>query len=134
MGKVVIPTLGPDAWVMTPQKKFDIMMSHFFVCEYSQDYLFKGNISSLPWIVQETAGDATACCSLLQTTLRTYLERGFQSVEVDAVEVPTDDNLKAEISIYVNCQDHDGTILNLGKILRAKEGSIIEIIDILNGA
>lgn len=133
MGTVVIPTLGPDHWVSSPQKKFDFMMSHFFVAEYSQDYLFHGRITSLPWIVQETAGDVTACCSLIQTSLRGYLERGFISAEVDAAELPSEDSSRAEIRIYVTCQDADGTVLNLGKILRAQEGNIVEIVDIING-
>ena len=133
MGKPVIPTLSSDGWVTTPQKKFDFMMSHFFVAEYSQDYIFHQGVTSLPWIVQETTGDATACCALIQSSLRTYLERAFFQVEVDAGEVPTEDNLSAEIRIFINCVDYDGTVLNLGKILRAKEGMITEIVDIVNG-
>lgn len=130
---ITVPTLGPDHYASTPQKKFEYMMAHFFESEYSQSNIFKRMISSLPWVAQETNGDTLAFCTLLQRTLETYLRTAFNNVAVEVTEVPTNGSMLAQVRLYVSCQDADGTQLNLGKMIRAESGLIKEIVDIVNG-
>ena len=124
-----IPVLGPDHWVTTPQQVFDQAMSDFFVSERSQDTLFRDSVTSLPWIMQSTMGDTTACCVLIQQQLQTYLMSYFNNVVVEAAEVVNEDSLKADIRIFVNCTASDGTDLNLGKLIRSEGGKITSIIN-----
>lgn len=126
-------SLGPDGWVITPLKKFQAMMAHFFVNEYSQTHLFNGRISSLTYIVQSTQGDVSAFCAALDKTLMSYLSTMFNSVVVDVAEVPSDRQFYGEVRLYVSVRDDDGTELNLGKVIRTENGLLKEIIDIVNG-
>lgn len=130
--QVAIGTLGPDGWVTSPVKKFEYAIAHFFASEYSQTHLFKGYISSLPWIVQDTQGDMLRFCSAIESTLTSYLSTMFSNVVVEAAEVATDKQFIGEVRLYVQVTDSDGTVLNLGKILRTENGLIREIVDIVN--
>ena len=130
--QIAIGTLGPDGWVTSPMKKFEYAIGHFFASDYSQTHLFKGYISSLPWVVQETQGNMLKFCSLLEKTLTSYLNTMFKNVVVEATEVSTDTQFKGEAQLYVQVTDYDGTDLNLGKILRTENGLIREIVDIVN--
>lgn len=132
MSQITIGTLSSDGWVSAPMKKFDYAIAHFFASEYSQTHIFKGNISSLPYIVQESQGNMQDFCSSLEKTLTSYLNSMFQNVVVEATEVPTDTQFKGEVRMYVQVTDYDGTELNLGKILRTENGLIREIVDIVN--
>ena len=132
MSQITIGTLGPDGWVSTPMKKFEYAIGHFFASEYSQTHLFKGSISSLPWVVQESQGNMQDFCTLLEKTLISYLNTMFQNTVVEAVEVPTDTQFKGEARLYVQVTDYDGTELNLGKVIHTENGLIREIIDIVN--
>ena len=129
---IAIGTLGPDGWATSPVKKFEYAIGHFFTSEYSQTHLFKGYISSLPWVVQEAQGDMQRFCNLLEKTLTSYLNTMFNNVVVEATEVPTDVQFRGEAKLYVQVVDYDGTELNLGKVLRTENGLIKDIVDIVN--
>ena len=132
MTTVAIGTLGPDGWATSPQKKFEYAIAHFFASEYSQTYLFPGNISSLTWIVQTAQGDMPKFISLLETTLTGYLSTMFNNVVVEANEIPSDVQFRGEVRLYVSVTDASGVELNLGKVLKTEEGLIREIVDIIN--
>lgn len=132
--KVLFPSLSEDAWVSNSVKTADNLMSHFLLSDYSQTYLYKGLVSSLPWIIQNTQGDMTRTLQLVQATLVTYFTRYFNNVVCEVTEVPnTTDPSKGQISIYLKFTDTENKEYVLGRLITIIDTKISEIINISNG-
>lgn len=131
---ILFPSLSEDGWVQSPDKIADYMLSHFFVSDYSQTYNYKGQVSSLPWILQDTQGNITQACTAVRAALNTYFSRYFNSVVVEVRELPNPDSpTKGQITIYVNFTDAQGKVYVLGKLLQIADTIIEKIININNG-
>ncbi len=130
----VIPSLSQDGWVDSSLKLADYLLSHFFLSDYSQTYLYEGNVSSLPWIIQHTQNNMTETTSLTQSTLSNYFKRYFDVVTVQVVEVPNDkDPSFAQISIYLSFTDSVGITYKIDKIIDIVNSKIHKIIALNNG-
>lgn len=132
--KVLLPSLSEDGWTNSPMKVGDYLMSHFLLSDYSQTYLYKDKVSSLPWIIQNTQKDITDTVLLTQTTLSEYFTRYFNDVVVEVTEIPnTLEPSKGQISIYVQFSDTEGNEYVLGRMVTIIDSKINEIITLNNG-
>lgn len=131
---VYYPSLSEDSWVDSPVKQADYLFSTFFVADYSQTYLYKDKVSSLPYILQNNTGDVTRTCTEVQTTLSSYFSRYFNNVVVEVTEVPNPEaTSKAQISIYVKFADKDNKEHVLGKLLQYQDTIISKVVTLNNG-
>jgi hypothetical protein len=131
---ILYPSLSEDSWVSSPLKKADYLFSTFFVADYSQTYLYKGRVSSFPYILQSTLGNVSETCAVTRETLLTYFTRFFNNVVVEVEEVPNlEAPSKAQISIYVRFTDIDKKEHVLGKMLQYQDTIISKIITMNNG-
>lgn len=114
----VIPYPDIDSgYIYDPGKKFDRLMSDFFEAEYSQSYLFYGSIASLPWLVQTYQSDETVLAQKIRSTLMTYLEKYFDSVEVECAPATNGTAVSYDIRLYAVVTQGD-SVLNLEQIIR----------------
>lgn len=128
--KVVIPSLSEDHWASGSIKVADILLSHFFLSDYSQTYLYPGMVSSLPWILQETQNDMARTLTLAQSTLSNYFNKHFNNVVVEVSEVENKTNpSKAQISLYIQFTDNDKKEYVIGKLLEIADTKITKIIN-----
>ena len=128
------PSLSEDGWVTSPDKTADYLLSCFIVSDYSQTYMYTGEVSSLPWILQDTQGDMTRTLVDVRLTLSKYFSRFFDSVNVDVTEIPNVENpTKAQISIYVKFKDKSGKEHILGKLLQLSDTIVESVVTINNG-
>lgn len=118
----VIPSLSQDGWVISTAQKADLMISHFFLAEYSQSLLYAGNVASFQWILQDNQGNMLKTNTVLRETLRVYFSRYFTDVIVESsyTEVPENSG-RVRITLYVSFKDHEG-----------KEFVLSRLVDILN--
>jgi hypothetical protein len=131
---ILFPSLSEDGWVDSSIKTADYLLSHFFVSEFSQTYIYNGTISSLPWIIQNKQGNVQETAKEIQYTLVDYFSRYFSNVQVDVYDVTSEDNpSKGEISIYIKFIDKDNKEYVFGKLLEIADMTINKIIDINNG-
>jgi len=129
-----MPSLSEDGWVDSSIKIADYLLSHFFLSDYSQTYLYTGKISSLPWIIQHTQKNILDTVTLTQSTLNDYFKRYFDNVEVEVTEVPNAQDISyAQISIYLSFVDKNGIVQTLSKLIGIKDSKIHKIININNG-
>lgn len=128
--KVLVPSLSEDSWASGSIKVADILLSHFFLSDYSQTYLYPGMVSSLPWILQETQKDMPRTLSLTQSTLSNYFNKHFNNVVVEVSEVENKTNpSKAQISLYIRFTDSENKDYVMGKLLEIADTKITKIIN-----
>lgn len=133
--KVLLPTLSGDGWVNSSLKVADYLLSHFFLSDYSQTYFYEGYVASMPWIIQDTQGDMSKTCKVVQETLSTYFTRYFNDVVVEVTDVTdeTNDPSRGQISIYLNFTDTENKQYTMAKLINIIDSKIKSIIDINNG-
>lgn len=132
--QVLYPSLSESAWVTSPEKTADLLFSCFFVSDYSQTFRYIGEVSSLPWILQQAQGSISQICTDTQATLVKYFSRYFSNVVCEVTEIPNPENeAKQQISIYLKFTDSSGKEHNLGKLVRMSNTTIDSIVKINNG-
>lgn len=132
--KVLFPALSEDGWTNSPMKVADYLFSHFLLSDKSQTYLYDDNVSSLPWIIQNTQKDMTRTITDTQTTLSNYFSRYFNDVVVEVSEIPNlEDPSKGQISIYLRFTDNTGEEFVLGRMVHLVDSIISNVVTIING-
>lgn len=132
--KVLLPSLSENGWIDSPVTVSDALFSHFLLSDYSQTYLYKDQVSSLPWIIQDTQGNISDTIIATQDTLSKYFIRYFDNVVVEVTEIPNiAEPSKGQISIYLQFTDTEGVQHVLGRLITIIDSKISEIISINNG-
>lgn len=131
MGKR-IPTLSTAGWIESVAEKADKALSYFFVSEYSQSLFHRGNITSLPHLIQQFGDDPLTLKGEMESRLSDYLRRIFDEVQCVA-EVRSDDNnpSRTVVILYVVIRE-DGKEYSLGKEVRTLNSTIESIMDLNN--
>ena len=134
MAIAALPSLSEHGWITNPIEIADMLFSHFFISEYSQTYLFKGKIASLPYILQQDQDDLQKMGDNVGFWLKTLFSNYFQNTDVSAIVNPNADNPnKHQLTIYVQFQDKEGKTYSLGKLIEISDLTIRNIININNG-
>lgn len=129
----LLPVLGADGWVDSAISKADFLFTHIFLSNYSQTYLYLGNVASLAYEIQKGNGDINATISYLTNRLTSYFSGYFTNVIVEITEVPdVTDSSVVKLSIFLSFNDN-GQTFSLGKILQMVDRKASKIIDINNG-
>ena len=81
-----VPTLSTMGWVRDAVGKMDFLLSHFFLSDYNQTYLYRGHVTSLPRIIEKNGSDVKGLLEDLERSLFAYLGAYYDSVEVSATE------------------------------------------------
>lgn len=131
-----IPTLSSVGWEKNLAKKADRLMAYFFISQYSQSYLYRGKIMSLPYIVQQYGKSPSQLQTALNDNLTAYLERYF---ELSSVDVSYDTSAKKdrygyEVKVDVVVIDDLGVKYSLGKLIEISNGLSFKIMEINNGS
>lgn len=116
-------------YIYDPRKKFDRMMSDFYEAEYSQSYLFRGSISSLPWLLQEYQSDQDLVASKMRSMLMTYLEKYFDSVEVETGVLDNSTTVSYNLRLYIQVTQ-GAEVINLHEQLKINGTKLEESIKI----
>ena len=132
--KFLYPSLSSHSWTESPVITADMLMSDFIAAEYSQTYIYKDTISSLPYIMQETNGEPEKTASMIQKTLETYFNRYFTGVivETNVMENTANDG-KDSVSIYLQFTDANGVAQNLNKLMTYSNMKFVSMINLNNG-
>lgn len=105
----VIPYPSLDSgYIYDPGKKLDALMSDFYEAEHAQSYLFRGSITSLPYILQQYPDNSDEVINKIRTYLRAYLLKYFDDVIVETSEdggvSATSYNIRLYIKVYQGIQ------------------------------
>ena len=126
-----VPTLSSDGWVTNTVMKADYLLSHFFLSEYSRTYLYLGDISSFPWILQKYKDDIYGLEDNTRQTLKKYFGRYFPKAEVD-VKIKKEEGSKYAIIVVVIVTDVGGREFSVGRLADVLDAKILKVQKINN--
>jgi len=124
-------SLDEGGWVTDSNTLLDKLFSDFLLSNYTQTYLYIGNVKSFSWLLETYLKKPVELQENIKTVLTSYLRRYFEKVVVETGYRNEKDSSFVELSIYVNCIDNYGRSINLGKILTT-EGSVLKKVADLN--
>ncbi len=136
----VYPSLTPAGWISENYKKADMALAHFFVSQYSQSNLYKGKVSSLPYLIQQFGNDPQSLARQVESNVLTLFNRYFGeedgnvvvSVNV-SIEFPTaGDESRYEVRLDAGIAIN-GVNSSLGKLINVKDSTLIKITELNNG-
>ena len=78
-----VPTISLQGWVTDAKNKLDTLMADFFVADYNQTQLFRGQVSSLQRILQQNGWKTNGSDVQIKGTLSNYLSRYFDQASVE---------------------------------------------------
>ena len=127
-----IPTLSPDGWVGDIAKKADYVLSWFFEANYSQSVIFRGNVSSLQYLIQQHGSEPVLLVSSIKQALDRLLERYFDSFSVEVKEQDVEDSDKYGVLVNATVTENGVSHL-LGKLVSVQSSKINKIVTYNNG-
>ena len=128
MSKIL--TLDSGGYVGDPPLVVDVIMSNFFVANYSQTVVHWGKIHSLPHLLSVYAEDMSGLAGAIESALEEMLTSYFDTamVECNIVALKEDDSLQ-NIKIYASVLK-DGITMDVGKLLSLVKNRVSMITDI----
>jgi hypothetical protein len=134
MGFTAVPSLSQDGWVTNPKLALDYLLGHFFSAEYSQDPIYRGQITSLQWFVQQYYNSPLQMASALERALTIYFGRYSTNVvvEVKASQDSTNSN-NYTVSIFAEMDDGNGGRVSISQAKDVSNSRIAAIVAANNG-
>lgn len=132
---IPVPTLSAQGWVKSSAEKADSLMAHVYVSDKKQTALYGNNVTSIQAIVQKYGHDIIALTQQLRLELSTYLQRYYDTVNVD---VRSTENVEAGIatgaytlSIYCLVTE-DGKQYSFGRLLQISNSKLEKVFSLNN--
>lgn len=128
-----VPTLSTEGWVKDVTGMADRLMSYFLVSDYSQTAFYPGQVSSLPYLIQQHGSDAFSLKQRTRDTLHEFLRRYFDNVDLEVVtDIPAPDdpnriNLTIRATVTLDSKSY-----SLGRLINVNNNLIQRIIDLNN--
>lgn len=132
--QVIYPSLSSTGWITSSESMIDLIFGHYLTSSYSQDYIFRGSVRSLPYTIEQYNGKNNN--SGLEQAIRVDLEDLYgdlftiNSVDVTVAKIPSSNGLK--INIYMALTDNEGKTLNLSQVLSSINGVVNKLANINN--
>jgi hypothetical protein len=129
-----MPSLSTDGWVNSSLKTADYLFSHFFASDYSQTYVFPGQIASFAYILHSNQGNIQGTMTALRQTLSTYFSKYYKDVIVEVDDSPTVSGSSfIALNIFMNFTDDKGVIHSLGKMIEYTNTTVNKVVTLNNG-
>ncbi len=134
MSNIFFPSLSEDGWVTGYVQIADYSLADFFESQYSQSQLYFGCVTSLSYILQSNNGDMAASATAIQSSLKVYLGRYLNNVDVSCgVVQATPDTSATGLTLYVSFTDEQNKTITLSKLLQISNGKLTKVVNTVNG-
>lgn len=129
-----VPSLTAGGWVTDPGAKLDLAFADFLASNYSQSEVFEGKISSLPYVIQQTAGKVDALRREAADSLQRHLQKLFEKVSVstDVRDINTGDGTYTTLIYKITIVD-DGKAVVFNRQIEDIRSSSLKLIVLNNG-
>lgn len=109
-------------------------MAHFFASNYSQSYVYHGQVKSFSYILQKNNGDVQQTASETEAALVAHFSGYFTDVQADVTgSIDRDNPSKGTLSIVLNFKDSKGNSYDIQRVTELLDGKFSKIITINNG-
>jgi hypothetical protein len=129
-----VPTLSTQGFVRDSSGKFDFLLSHYFLSDYNQTYLYAGQVSSLPQIIERSGSHIPELLADLKRSLFEYLANYYDSVsvEVDTTSnLTTDPRTDLELRVVISLAEN-GKQAVFGRLLKSENSKLASIVKLNN--
>ncbi len=127
-----LATLSTLGFVKDAITKFEFLISHFFLSDYNQTYLYYGNVTSLPRIIEENGNNIDGTIYDIKEKLTKYLNRYYDSSQIE-VYLSDPASLSGSVSITISAIVIDnGTRKSFTRMLQAYDGKVQAITKLNN--
>ena len=124
-----LPTLTTAGWIDDLVSVSTSLMDYFLVSENSQSQFYPGEVSSLPFLVQQHGSEPASLTSRTRDVLQRYFSRYF---DMASVEVTSDNankslgryNINIDVTIVKGSVSH-----RLGRLIEIGDSKIINVND-----
>lgn len=134
MMQVIYPSLSSTGWITSSEAIIDLIFGHYLTSAYSQDYIYKGNVKSLPYTIEQynNKNDNPGLERAITLDLTNLYGDIFtiNDIEVSVTSIPDTNGL--QINIYMLLTDIEGKKLNLNNVLAFADGVVEKISKINN--
>jgi hypothetical protein len=131
---VVVPTLSTFSWVKNIPESIDFLLVHMFYADKFQTCLYGTNVTSIPWILEETSGSIEQATTAVRQAISSYLLRYFDSVQVNvstAEEDPENSSSKIRMSLDIRIIQN-GVEYHVSRLISLIDGRFKEFVDMNN--
>jgi hypothetical protein len=127
-------TLNPKGYISSVVEKLDSCLTDFYSAEYSQTTLYKGNVASIQWIIQNKRNNPTGTAELVERTLRDYLTRHFHEalVSCSAIDDP-DSKDRAALRLGITVKNAAGESATIREVVKMLDSKFISVVRENNG-
>lgn len=130
-----VPSLSAAGWLTELAERADALMAYYLTSEHSQSYIYRDNITSLPYHIKQHGANPSRLESVVETDLLTYFRRHFEDAEISASTDNPDPDDPERINLTLDCVIiENGKRYSLGREIRSEDNRVIEIFDTLKGA
>ncbi len=137
--RVLFPSLSETGWIASSEQIADSMFAQFYESDYSQTHLYRNEVASFAFIIQQGQGNVSKTIGLLESTLHKYFGRYFQNVTVEVRDVSAEligadsDQSAVSLGIYIDFTDTDGVTYNLSRVIQNAGTKSAKVIKLNNG-
>lgn len=134
MASQPVPVMGTQGYVTDVANKFAYLFTNYYLTDYNQSILFKGEIVSLTRSLQECGSNKTTLTQRVRSELVTYFNRYYDSVSVnvtveDDTTVGNEDQLVLTITVAIT----DSSVTSeFSRMVKTANGVINKVIDLNN--
>lgn len=131
---VQVPSLDTAGWVVGAAQKADRLLSYFLISDHSQSNTFRGNIASLPKLIQDNPRDFIKLKNDIKLALDKlfggYFDSAVFQVSIEDTKSDTGNaTSKVNIKIIGEVTD-EGVVHSLGKLVYMVNNKLSKIVDI----
>jgi hypothetical protein len=130
----VVPTLSSFGWVKNPAESIDFLLTHMFYADKFQTSLYGNNVTSIPWILEETSGSIDQATIAMRQAINNYLGRYYDSVQVNVSTVEEDSessSSKIRMSLQISIVQ-DGIEYQVSRLVSLIDGRFKEFMNLNN--
>lgn len=130
---VAIATLSSEGWVTTPIRKLDRALTYALTTDALQSNIYRGNLTSLQAIIQETLDDEQALQSKANNKLNDYFSRIFDIAHVQVIveEFPAEGSNRLALRIKIEAIDN-GEAVTADSLAYFEKGIFSKVVDLNN--
>ena len=139
--KVLFPSLNEEGWTRNSIKVADNLFSHFITSDFSQTYLFRGEVTSQGYIIHNTINNIPQYIKDTEIALKEYFSKYFNNVSC-VVEEYTDtvktnnfeeeDSKDIRMSVLLSFTDNDNIRHDLFKVLTISNSKVKSVVNYSN--
>lgn len=123
-----VPTLSSDGFATDIRVKADALIAYYFASDFSQSNLFRENIVSLAYQVQQFGSSPNELKRVITASMEGYLGRHFDSASVSVQINESDASAQYEI-VFDAVVTQDDLKYSVGKLVEIQNNRVVRIID-----